>query len=377
MLRHYALALGAALGVLAQAGQAAAQDVASIEPLAADRIAAFTRQKDDAANARTRQLGLVAARLRQTRSARPNGRNAHASSLAVRFTGAGDGAVFDTANHIAPEKERRTDRLAVWFAGDLTVDGARHENARASTLYSNGVLAGSDVRVGPHLLLGNAVGFGFGRTAFGETGSLGTRYLSDTAYGTIFTGRDSYLDLALGAATMDHSTAYDGATGGGRRGGKQVFAGTGYSRSFRHRRLTIRPYGQSRLSWSAFDRSTRSVADGCAGPARQTYRASITAGVSGERPFTHSAGRFRPHADARMEWSRARTRFGARLAGADDIGDGHGAIAETAARLNLTAGVDWTVSDEATLATSYNLSTDLLENTEREQTLGARFSMKF
>ncbi|WP_265516668.1 autotransporter outer membrane beta-barrel domain-containing protein [Nitratireductor luteus] len=345
-----------------------------------DRRAAFSRQNATATKGRMRQLGLVNKRLTGTRDQRLRGRNAHSSELAVRFRGgiAKKSAVLETEKHIAAEKDRRTERIAVWFGGDLLVDGRREHDPRASILHTNGIVFGADMRLGPRLLVGNAIGTGFDRSAFGRTGSLGSRYISDTLYASYFTSANSYLDLALGAAAMDFSTAYDdfGSGAAGRRNGTQMFASARYSRDFRHGRRTLRPYGQTAISWSNFDGYVYQGAHTLRHEARSSYQAAFTAGISASRTFTSRLGTFQPRAKVEMQWRRTRNSRSSIHFESDGERFSTAATGRTAGSFSFSAGMDWSLGKHTSAGASYKLSAGFTDDAPK-QTLGAKLRMKF
>ncbi|HEU5095098.1 MAG TPA: hypothetical protein VFT77_08065, partial [Reyranella sp.] len=148
------------------------------EAVFADRAAALTAQFGKSASNGARQTALVDARLEATRALRLSGGNANGSSLSFTFTGAPvDGATgeeqakknaaFHTASHIAPEKERRTHKYGLWFGGNVTLDAERSTESRLATTFSDGIVIGTDMRLGRNILIGNAVGGAFDRVGVG------------------------------------------------------------------------------------------------------------------------------------------------------------------------------------------------------------------
>lgn len=340
----------------------------------AQHHAATQRQQAEAAAGRTRQLSLVMERLDTTRALRLDGHNANTGAVALRFAGEGpeNKAVFDMRDHLAPEKVRRTQRLAVWFAGDVALDSTRAADGRASLVHSDGVAMGADARLSPRLIVGNTVGTGFDRVRIGEKGSLAARYLSQTVYGSFFTGADSYLDVTLGGALMDFSSALDAPGDGGRRAGHQLFGAARYSHDFTHDKTTIRPYGRLRLARSTLDgHGERGSAPGQA--MHRTDETRIALGLGTQTAIERVPGTLRPRADVELAWTRKRERGGV-------IGDAADAspAAETARRsVSMTAGFDWAMDERTHLDAGYNISAAADSEDPARQSVNAGLRLRF
>ena len=345
----------------------AALDITRIE-------AAISGQVGKGASNRTRQLDLISGRLDRTRALRLSGRNANSSSLAIRFNGrnAEKSAALEAKNYIAPEKARRTRRLAVWMAGDLLVDSARAQDPRLATVYTNGLVIGADARLGPRLLIGNAVGTAFDQTGLGEDGSLRSRYISNTFYGSIFTAADTFLDFALGASRSDYSSRSGHADQG--RAATQVFGLARYSREFRRKQFRFRPYGQARLSRTGFGRYDGSAALYCGTQSTNTLK--LTLGVEGDTSITISAGKLRPHASFQMT-QVTKHNSGSIIASVGG-GDDYVLASSSDASGNVVAstGIDWTINERTTFNARYGVSTDIIDFSPR-QTISAGFRLRF
>src|SRR5690606_1326673 len=103
---------------------AAAQEEAVSLPNVSERVAALSAQAARGWTQKSRQLDLVVGRLNKARTKRPDGKNINTSSLAVSFIGRNGRhetktTMLQTSDLLAPDKARQTDRLGVWFAGDV------------------------------------------------------------------------------------------------------------------------------------------------------------------------------------------------------------------------------------------------------------------
>ncbi|TWG90395.1 hypothetical protein L598_000700001520 [Mesorhizobium sp. J18] len=345
----------------------AALDVTKIE-------AAISGQIGKGASNRTRQLDLVNNRLDTTRALRPGGSNANSSSLAIRFNGkdAEKSAALEAKNYIAPEKARRTRRLAVWMAGDVMVDSARAQDPHLATVYTNGLVIGADARLGPRLLVGNAVGTAFDRTGIGGEGSLRSRYISNTFYGSVFTTAHTFLDFALGASHSDYSSRYGHADQD--RAATQVFGLARYSREFRRDRFRFRPYGQAALSRTGLGRYDGPATGYCGTQSTDTMK--LTLGMEGDTSIVTSAGKLRPHAG--FEMTRVTKHTSGGVITIDDGSDDYVFAASTSASGNMVAstGIDWSINDRTTFNARYGVSTDVVDFSP-QQTISASFKLRF
>jgi len=339
---------------------------------------ALSGQKAKSTSNPVRQLGLVGGRLDGTRTVRMDGRNLNGSSFALRFSGgsAEDSAAYETKNLLAPEKERRTRRSAVWFAGDVTLDSKRAEDPRLATVYTDGVVFGADTRLGRSLLVGNAVGMAFDKTGIGSQGSLETRALSDTLYASLATSPDTYLDVMLGASRTEFLNDLGvAALSSSERFADQAFGMARFSRQFQHNQLRLRPYGQARYlrtQLSAYDvkgDETYSVDAFAAGSLQ------FTMGLRGETSRKTKTGKVAPKVV--LEISRALKRnSGSVVTSTDGIEEVAAASSHRSGRVLARTGIDWTITDAASVSGEYSVSTPL-RDFEAEQHLSASFKLTF
>ncbi|MCR4268525.1 autotransporter outer membrane beta-barrel domain-containing protein [Nitratireductor sp. ZSWI3] len=334
-----------------------------------DMTAIFDRQSARAAASETRQLSILEERLNNTRELRGAGGNAAASLVRLRIKrGTGTDVhskLLDTRKVMAPEKLRRTPRLAGWMGGEAELSEARSNDPRASGLSSKGLALGADLRISPRLLIGNAVGLAYDRSPLSTDLTYEARTLTTTLYGTIFTTPQTYLDFALGGARSDFS----GRAMTGERppaaAGDRVFAMLRASRAVDvggrdGQTLKLRGYGQGTVSRTRFDGAT----DGCG-----TEAAKVSLGLRGETKRATQRGHVRPHAG--VEWSLTRTQTEHPGATLDDRHR-----LDRQARFAATAGFDWKVNPHATVKANYGLSAGAASGSP-EQTLKARFTLRF
>lgn len=372
---RHSLPMAAAILLVAAGGQSIAADNGMvIDP--AVNLAALSAQRDKTASAASRQLGLVQGRLDGTRGLRVEGRNIHSSSLAIRFTGRSKekSAAFETRHLLAPEKERRTRRGGVWFAGDVTLDSARAEDPRRSGVYSNGVAFGGDLRLNPRLLIGNATGAAFGRTGFGAEGTLTAQSLSNTLYGSLTTSRDTYLDLAIGAS---HGSFLDGQSGAaspfsGNGSANQFFGQARYSRKLERGRFRFRSYGQADFQKMKLDTSRRAGTGEPTSGSASSEQLNFALGIRGETSARMRKGTMTPHVT--VEVSRTTQRTSA-------VAEGSAERAMTFSRsrsgkVSARTGLDWAISDRANMRAEYSLSS-VMADFHPQQKVSARFKLSF
>ncbi|MFC6488207.1 autotransporter outer membrane beta-barrel domain-containing protein [Nitratireductor sp. GCM10026969] len=323
-----------------------------------------------------RHLDLIGGRLERTRGTRLDGRNLNASTLAMRFSGdtPENSATFETRRLLAPEKERRTRRTAVWFGGNVTLDSARAEKPRFATVYTDGLAFGVDTRFGRRLLVGNAVGMAFDRTGIGDGGTLATRYLSNTLYGSLTTATDTYLDVAVGASRgtfrrQDGTGFFDA----GGSPATQVFGLARHSRTFRRDKLRFRSYGQAKYLQTYFG--------SCRTPSGVYFASStaqsleLTLGLRGETSRRTNLGKVSPHAV--LEISRTmKSRSGTTLTFAESIEDLAAASTSRSGKLSARTGLNWALSDSTTINGEYAISSALGEFNARQK-VTASFKLKF
>lgn len=356
------------------------------EAVFADRVAALAAQFGKSASNGARQTALVDARLETTRNARLAGGNANGSSLAFTFNGAPvngatseeqakENAAFDTANHIAPEKERRTHKYGLWFGGNVTLDAARSTESRLATTFSDGVVIGGDMRLSPNILIGNAFGGAFDRVGVGTEASQRSRFFSDALYGTFFTSMTSYVDTVLGVSRTDFASTY-GSGASGRRDANRVFGNIRYSRVFRHRDMEFVPYGKAVLAHMALDDYfERGAGLFCPSQVRNSFDLAI--GMRSQATVATSSGSLRPHADLALSRGLKSGYRSTLIAIADpDRKTTVSAEKDVSAGFAATAGIDWTISKRATAATLYTVSASMAEERPR-QSLSARFTLRF
>jgi len=357
-------------------GALADEDGAAIA-LSANR-GALSGQKAKSASNPVRQLGLVRGRLDGTRGARVEGRNVNASSFALRFSGssAEKSAAYETKNLLAPEKERRTRRGAVWFGGDVTLDSARAEDPRLATVYTNGVVFGADTRLGRNLLVGNAVGMAFDRTGIGSEGSLQTRTLSDTLYASLTTAPDTYLDVMLGASRTEFLNDLGVESfSSSERFADQAFGMARFGRQFERDRLRLRPYGQAsylRTRLSSYEvegEETYSIDPYAAGSLE------FTVGLRGETSRKTKIGKVAPNAV--LEVSRALKRSSASVVssieGTEEVA---APSSHHSGRVSARTGLNWTITDRASVSGNYSVSS-AIGDFDAEQQVSASFKLKF
>jgi outer membrane autotransporter protein len=325
-----------------------------------------------------RQLGLVRSRLESTRGARVEGRNVNSSTLAMRFSGGSSerSAAYETKHLLAPEEARRTRRSAIWLGGDVTLDSERAEDPRRAALYTNGIAFGADTRIGDRLLVGNAVGMAFDRTGIGAEGSLQTRTLSDTLYGSLTTSRDTYLDMMLGVSRSDfRNDLGTDALSTGARSATHTFGMARFSREFRREQVRVRPYGQARYQ--------RSHLSAYSAEAEETYRFApyasdaleLTLGVRSDTSTRTRRGKVAPHAT--LEVSRTVKRStGAVVSSIEGIEDVATPSHDRSSRLSARTGLNWTITDRASVNGEYSVSSSL-GGFETKQQVSARFKLKF
>ncbi|WP_163265783.1 autotransporter outer membrane beta-barrel domain-containing protein [Chelativorans alearense] len=380
MLRRLSATGLVAIFALAAGPPAAAEDGTVIA--LSDTLAALSRQRGKSIASANRQLELVRNRLEGTRGPRLDGRNVNASSLAMRFAGGSKkkGAAFETKHLLAPEKARRTRRRAAWLGGNVTLDSARAENPRLAALYTNGLTFGADMRLGPRLLVGNAVGAAFDRIPFGADGSLGTYYLSNTLYGSLTTSRDTFLDVALGASRSEFSGNYGaaGQSATGRRAANQFYGQARYSRRFERDRVRVRSYGQAKLLHTRLG-NYREKGDGARlSQSRSIASLELTLGVRGETTVTANVGKLTPHAVLEVSRAARRTSRAVVTSLDEETGDSH-VIASSrgqSGRLTARTGLNWAISDSATLKGEYSVSSGMAEFVP-QQKVTASFKLKF
>lgn len=365
-----------ALAVQALPSATARAQSRDVYPDYALRLSALSGQRDRQGVDRRRQLGLVSQRLDTTRASRPDERdNINTSSFAIRFAGpsADESAAFETRNHLSPEEARRTERLALWLAGDLTVDRARANDPRLATVHTDGLTFGTDARLGPRLLVGNALGTGFDRTGIGSDGWQGSRYISDTLYASAFTGKQTYLDLAVGAAWTRFDTYY-GAAGAGDRGARQLYALARYSRKYATGRSVLVPYGEAGISRTGYGGYTEG-GTGLACPAQSARAYHVSMGMRGQTSFATRAGRLEPHAG--MDVARTMKRMSAATLAPDDgLRRSIAPSLARTARLAATTGLKWAISENATFDGQYAVTGDL-GDFRPGQSVTASFKLRF
>lgn len=348
----------------------------------ADSHASFSRQKRAAAENPLRQLELVTGRLAGTREHRIRGRNVNASSLAMRFAGGSpqDSAAFETGRYLAPAKDRETRRMGIWFGGDVTLDSRRAEDPRRAAIFTDGLAMGTDIRLRPSLLVGNAVGAAFDKTGFGDSGSLRSTYLSDVLYGSLTTSQRTYLDVALGASRSGFANRYgdEQTTLSGYRSGSQVFGLARFSRQFEHDKLRLRPYGQARVQRSRFGAY---AADGGNSGAhlwrpRTASMFTLSLGLRGEASAMTRLGRLSPHTNLEI------SRTAKYMSGAYGTAPEGNALLETKASssgsstFTARTGLDWTISKGASVNGQYVLSSRL-DTFSPKQEVKAKFELAF
>ena len=370
------LAVAAAILFIAAGEQSLAADdgTAVIDP--AVNLAALSAQRDRSASAASRQLGLIRGRLDGTRGLRAEGRNIHSSSLSLRFADRSKekSAAFETRHLLAPEKKRRTRRGGVWFAGDVTLDSARAEDPRRSSVYSNGVAFGADLRLGPRLLVGNAAGMAFGRTGFGAEGTLATQSLSNTIYGSLTTSSDTYLDLAIGAS---HSIFRNGhldaaAPPAGNGSASQLFGQARYSRKIERGRFRLRSYGQAGFQRMKLDAFRQAGNGERAGGSASSELFDLALGFRGETSARTRKGTMTPH--VAVEMSRTMRRTSALAEGA--VERAMTSSRSRAGKVSARTGLNWTISDHANLRAEYSLSS-VMADFRPQQKVTARYKLNF
>lgn len=359
---------------------AAAQEEAVSLPNVSERVAALSAQAARGWTQKSRQLDLVVGRLNKARTKRPDGKNINTSSLAVSFIGRNGRhetktTMLQTSDLLAPDKARQTDRLGVWFAGDVKVDSLRAGNPRLATVHTDGITFGTDARLGPNLLVGNAIGTAFDRTGVGEDGSLRSLAIADTLYASTFLSTDTYLDVAVGAAWTDFTSRYGAADAAGSRDARQLYATARYSREFRRGRLTLRPYGEAGTSQTYFGRYGEDASD-LTCPSQSALFRHFSFGMRAETALDTSLGMLRPH--AKFEVSRTtKRRSGATIAWSE-AADAYRLSPAVEYQNTFVAqtGLKWQISDRATLDGEYRLSSGLAEF-EPQQKITASFNLRF
>ncbi len=279
--------------------------------------------------------------------------------------------VLDTRRALAPQKLRRTDRLAAWAAGEAVLSEARTNDPRASALSSKGIAFGADMRLSRRLLIGNAVGLAYDRSPLSTDLTYAAGSLSNTFYGTFFATPDTYLDAALGGAQSGFAGWADGGSGLANAAGSQVYAMLRASRrldlDLHLGRVTLRGYSQGTVARMRFTG---------AAPDRQARRAEIALGLGGETQLSTRRGRLTPRAG--LEWRIARVR---RTTPDPDVDPERPEAEATrsisqSARIAATAGFDWALNPRATVKADYGLSAGT-ETFAPKQTVKARFTLRF
>jgi len=357
--------------------KAGAEDSLEVTAFSAN-LDALSGQEAKSASDPARQLGLVGGRLESTRGARIEGRNVNASSFALRFSGssAEKSAAYETKNLLAPEKERRTRRTAVWFGGDVTLDSARAEDPRLAAVYTNGIAFGADTRLGRDLLVGNAVGMAFDRTGIAAEGSLQTRSFSDTLYASLTTAPDTYLDVMAGGS----HTAFRNDLGvetfsSAERSATQAFGLARFSRNFERKRLRLRPYGQARYLHTRLSGYSVEGNDTYSVKPYSSDSYELTLGLRGETSAKTRAGKVAPNAV--LEVSRAFKRDSgsvvSSMEGAEEVA---APATDHSSRLSARTGINWTITDRASVSGAYSVSSTI-GDFNAEQQVSARFKLKF
>lgn len=363
------------LALMTGATNTAADDGAVLAALS-DSHDILSRQKAKSIGNAKHQLGLVSARIGNTRGIRLEGGNLNASTLAMRFSGdtAENSATFQTKRLLAPKKERRTRRTAIWVGGNVILDSARAEKAQFATVYTDGLAFGIDTRLGSRLLLGNAIGMSFDRTGVGADGSLETRYFSNTLYGSLTTSPDTYLDVAVGASRgffLSEQEGWDFFKAGDRPA-SQAFGLTRYSRLFQHDRLRLRSYGQARYLWTHFD--SHHAKGGAYFSPYSTQALELTFGLRGETSAHTRLGKVKPHAV--LEVSQTLKTSDPVVASFESIQDITAPSADRFGSFSARTGLKWTITSSASVDGEYALSSAIDEFTARQK-VTARFKLAF
>ncbi len=349
--------------VMTVAFSSAPPEGAAAAELAFDMTAIHARQRARAADSEARQLSIVRERMANTRQLRAPGGNAEASLVRLhvkrRHGHDAESRLLDTRRIVAAEKLRRTPRLARWMGGKAVLSETRANDRRASAFSTKGLAFGADYRVSPRLLIGHATGLAYDRSPLATDMTYSTRILSQTLYGTLFTGDRTYLDVALGASR----SSFSGWSSRGVRApggeGDRLFAMLRASRAFTLDRLKLRSYGEATFSHMRFS----GAASG-----HRNEAAEMKLGLTGETRIETLRGRVTPRAG--LEWSAARSERTA-----------PGATQkvrrlEDSAKITARAGFDWALNPRATLTTDYGLSADT-RGSGRKQTLKTRFTLRF
>ncbi|WP_295814740.1 autotransporter outer membrane beta-barrel domain-containing protein [uncultured Nitratireductor sp.] len=330
---------------------------------ALDMAAIHARQLGRAADSEARQLSIVRERLANTRRLRARGGNAEAILMRLhvkrRDHNETRSKLLDTGKVTAEEKLRRTPRLARWMGGEAVLSQARTNDPRASALSTKGVAFGADYRVNPRLLIGHAMGMAYDRSPLSTDMTYSARMFSETLYGTVFTGNETYLDFAVGAARSRFSGRVDDGTRTPGASGDRVFAMLRASRVFTHDVLSLRGYGEGRFSQMHFNGTADGLRDGAT---------RMTLGLTGETKISTRRGRLTPHAG--LEWSLLRK---------EGTVPGETLPAhrlEESAKITATAGFDWALNPRATLKADYGLTADPRAHT-RKQTVKTHFTLRF
>lgn len=308
------------------------------------------------------------------------GHNANSSSVSVRLKdGARGSGVIDTGRYTPPEPWRRSDRIAVWASGDVVVEGGRLEDARNALVHSPGVAVGTDVRIGSHVI-GNAIGTAFDTTAVGASGAVGSRYFSDSVYGSFSTSENTFLDVGVGAAVSDLSS--DRCVGCGtdrrHRTADQVFAGARYSGRLEGEGIALRPYGEARVSRSAYHDSAEAGTAGARHGQSSVRATDLTIGLSGESTLESPAGRLRPRAGLKVSRSYTRTSGGAIVSTGTDGEQSYSVPATLDGRdsFAIGTGLGWSVGSRTSVDAEYRLNSDVTDF-DPHQSIRARLKVRF
>lgn len=378
-----------AFGAIALAATGAAALPASGQEIAAlDRAAALGAQYGRSAADANRQAALVESRLDSTRAWRLRGGNANGSSLALNFNGtaapgatdeerAAANSAFNTADHIAAEKQRRTQRYAVWFGGNVTVDAARASEARMATAFSDGLAFGADARLSARLLAGNAVGMAFDRVGVGSWASQRSRFVSDALYATYFTSGTSFFDALAGGSLTQFRDSFATTGWSPSRYTNRVFASMRYSRVVKRGPIEFTPYGRAAASYVMLGDYLARSASGmtCSLQPQETF--AVTAGLKARSRIDTRAGLLRPHAEVAISRSRSSGyRGNVVLAAYPGETQSIDTAASSAATVSASSGVDWAINPRTSVSTVYALSAS--RSAERpKQTISARFTLRF